>query len=540
LGSLAVVLLVGGITLVLLRGKRVPAPQPVETSAAPADLHVVDGKQLYESYCAQCHGERGTGDGPAARYLYPRPRNFPEAKFRVVTTVNHMPSDQDLLRVITRGMPGSAMFSFAHLSESERHALVGYVQQLARTGLLEQFRAKLGEKADVAELEQDIDQMLQPGEACAVPADLPASSAESVARGHKLYRSEACLDCHGETGKGDGVKDQRDAAGMPIRPRDFTRGFFKGGHEPAQLYARIVLGMSGTPMPESPKLQPAQVGDLINYILSLSDPAARARVEHRRTRLLAKRTSGTLPTDSADDAWQVTVPAPILVSPLWWREYTEPNLHVAALHNGQTLALRLTWQDKTRDDRPVRPQDFEDMAAVQLYKGGREPFLGMGLADKAVDTWLWRASWQAGADKVADVDTTYPNMAVDLYPFERAGGGPRPHATERQAKEYLTARAAGNLLSDPSRTFSGSSLQAKGFGTLTMRPAISQVVSASGSWKEGSWTVVLRRPLEVTSEAGISLAPGDALSIAFALWDGTARDRNGQKLISIWHDLQLE
>jgi DMSO reductase family type II enzyme heme b subunit len=48
------------------------------------------------------------------------------------------------------------------------------------------------------------------------------------------------------------------------------------------------------------------------------------------------------------------------------------------------------------------------------------------------------------------------------------------------------------------------------------------------------------RPLAATPDTGISLASGDKLSIAFALWDGEARDRNGQKLVSVWHDLKLE
>jgi hypothetical protein len=335
------------------------------------------------------------------------------------------------------------------------------------------------------------------------------------------------------------VQEQRDDTGMPIRPRDLLRGYFKGGHEPAHLYARIALGMSGTPMPEFPKLQPGQVGDLINFVLSLSDPKARARVVHRRAHLMAKHVE-ELPNAIPDTVWAQAQPVSITVSPLWWRDFTDPDLRVTALHDGRTLALRLTWTDATRDDRPVRPQDFEDMAAVQLFKGDREPFLGMGTADRPVDAWLWRASWQAGAPDYADVDTAYPNMAVDLYPFEQVAGGTRPHATERQRKEFLTARAAGNLLSDPSRTFTGGSLQARGFGTLTMRPALSQDVSATGAWKDGHWTVVLRRPLEVGPEAGIPLAASDTLSIAFALWDGAARDRNGQKLVSIWHDLQLE
>jgi DMSO reductase family type II enzyme heme b subunit len=51
---------------------------------------------------------------------------------------------------------------------------------------------------------------------------------------------------------------------------------------------------------------------------------------------------------------------------------------------------------------------------------------------------------------------------------------------------------------------------------------------------------VLRRPLAVKPDDGVSLKPGETCSIAFALWDGAARDRNGQKLISIWHDLKLE
>jgi DMSO reductase family type II enzyme heme b subunit len=73
-----------------------------------------------------------------------------------------------------------------------------------------------------------------------------------------------------------------------------------------------------------------------------------------------------------------------------------------------------------------------------------------------------------------------------------------------------------------------------------MMPRVSQVVSGKGSWSDGRWTIVLRRPLEVSADSGIQLASGDKLSFAIAVWDGAARDRNGQKLVSIWHDLELE
>jgi mono/diheme cytochrome c family protein len=439
-------------------------------------------------------------------------------------------------------MPGSAMFPFAHLSEGDRQALVVFVHFLTEAAFAERIRreaADRGAEVNRDELARDVKQILQPGTALEVAGDFPAPAAEAVARGQALY-SKTCAACHGATGKGDGAQDQKNDDGTPTRPRDFGRGIFKGGREHGQLYTRIMLGMPGSPMPSSiANMKPSEANDLIQFVLSLSNPATQAKVEHHRTQLIARRGETALADQIADDLWQPAQAARIVASPLWWRDY-EPDLHVQALHDGQVLAIRLTWQDSTRNDSAVRPQDFEDMTAIQFFKGSPETFLGMGAADQSVDVWHWRAGWHGKSTDYADVDSAYPNMAVDLYPFEQAGSGPRSHATEHQPREFITARAAGNFRSDPSQTFTGTSLGAKGFGSLTMRPRVSQLVSATAKWQDGRWTVVLRRPLEVSPDAGLTLAVGDRLSIAFAIWDGAARDRNGQKLVSIWHDLRLE
>jgi hypothetical protein len=163
----------------------------------------------------------------------------------------------------------------------------------------------------------------------------------------------------------------------------------------------------------------------------------------------------------------------------------------------------------------------------------------MGSKDSHVDIWAWHADWEADRSGYADVDTVYPNSAEDYYPFEQPGGGARPHATEQQPQEFLTGWAAGNLLSDPRRGLSASGLEASGFGTLTMRPRASQHVVARGEWCEGRWNVVLHRPLD-TGGNGAALHAGDTLSLALALWDGALDDRDGQKSISIWQDLELE
>jgi mono/diheme cytochrome c family protein len=524
-------------------GAGVAAPaRGVSPGQAESAATALNGPQLFGRYCAACHGENGDGNGLASRFLYPKPRNFREGHFRLVTTTNRVPSDEDLMHVVVRGMPGSAMFPLGHLGEPERKELVAHVRRLIRDGLEDQLRREakeFGEEVVPAELAKTLDARTRPGSVLEIPRDLPATNPMSVARGRELYLKQ-CATCHGNSGKGDGVQEQRDESGTPIRPRDFTRGVFKGGREREQLYARILLGVPGTPMPASANFKPAEVGDLINYIQSLSDASTPAKVEHRRTRLTAMRAKETLPEAIVDAQWDTVTSTPIVVSPLWWRDFGDPDLHVQAVHDGQTLAIRLSWRDETRDMRAIRQQDFPDMAAMQLFKGEREPFLGMGAADGSVDIWLWNSAAQADLEQYADVDTAYPHMAVDQYPFEQGALGSRLHPTEGQPREFVTAWAAGNPRSDPSHVLPGSNLQAKGFGSLTFRPRISQVASANGGWKDGRWTVVLRRPLQVPPEAGLELGGGDRCSIAFALWDGAAHDRDGQKLVSIWHDLELE
>jgi mono/diheme cytochrome c family protein len=534
LGALVVAGLVGGALVIrqTIFPPKPAAPAPGDRPEGRAAL-LARGKQVFDNSCAPCHGEKGTGDGPAARFLYPRPRDFTEAKFRFITTVNRVPSDADLLHIINRGMPGSAMFPFAHLPEEDRLALVAHVRELTRQGLEARLRAEAtrnGEEADPDELAEAVTRLTVPGADLAMPAQWPAAEAASVERGKEQYRV-LCIGCHGPTGKGDGGQEQKDDNGMPTRPRDFTRGIFKGGREPRQIYSRLLLGLPGTPMPAASQgIGPEQASDLTNFILTLSDPAVQTKVEHHRTLLTARRAPAPLGEDIAEGAWSAVPPTFLVVSPLWWRDDAEPDLNVQALHDGQTLAIRLTWVDATRNAQAVKPQEFEDMAAVQLFQGSPEPFLGMGAAGQVVDLWLWRAGANGG--RFADVATTYPHMAVDPYPLDQPGKGPPP--------EFLTARSVGNLRSDPETAAAAGSLQAKGFGSATMRPRPSQLVASRGEWKDGRWAVVLRRPLQVPADAGLPLAAGAKLSVAFALWDGAARDRNGQKLVSIWHDLQLE
>jgi DMSO reductase family type II enzyme heme b subunit len=51
----------------------------------------------------------------------------------------------------------------------------------------------------------------------------------------------------------------------------------------------------------------------------------------------------------------------------------------------------------------------------------------------------------------------------------------------------------------------------------------------------------MTRALSVpSSDDGVSLQAGEPGSVAFAVWDGSHQDRDGQKSITIWQDLELE
>lgn len=64
----------------------------------PADPKVVaEAKQVWDTRCAVCHGDRGMGNGPGAAALKAKPRSFNNAKWQSDT------SDERIKQVIVEG-----------------------------------------------------------------------------------------------------------------------------------------------------------------------------------------------------------------------------------------------------------------------------------------------------------------------------------------------------------------------------------------------------------------------------------------------------
>src|SRR5262245_9523430 len=97
------------------------------------------GQRLYAQHCAGCHGTTGDGNGDAATFLFPKPRNFRFGKYRLVSTENSVPSKADLESLLVRGMPGSSMPSWAHLKPDDRALLVQEIYRLTGEGAPDRY-----------------------------------------------------------------------------------------------------------------------------------------------------------------------------------------------------------------------------------------------------------------------------------------------------------------------------------------------------------------------------------------------------------------
>ncbi|MEQ1564828.1 MAG: cytochrome c [Myxococcota bacterium] len=79
------------------------------------------GREIYVAKCQSCHGVEGRGDGPAARALPKRPRDFTSPAFWSSTT------DDQVRAVIANGLPGTIMRGFP-MPRSQQDELLAYLR----------------------------------------------------------------------------------------------------------------------------------------------------------------------------------------------------------------------------------------------------------------------------------------------------------------------------------------------------------------------------------------------------------------------------
>jgi mono/diheme cytochrome c family protein len=238
---------------------------------------------LYALYCTACHGANGDGNGRAARHQFPRPRDLRAEGFRLVSTRNGNPTREDLEKTIKRGMPGTAMRAFDHLSENQRQLLAAEVLRIHREGVRDGYVALLRaeeEQIDEQHVQAVVNLRSLPGDSVRVPAIGPADP-PAVTRGREVYFQSGCRSCHGDHGTGASDVALFDQQGLPVLPRDLVSGPFKGGREPESVFLRILAGMPGSPHPAT-GLTDERAVDLVHYCGALARQPQRTLTNHQR------------------------------------------------------------------------------------------------------------------------------------------------------------------------------------------------------------------------------------------------------------------
>jgi mono/diheme cytochrome c family protein len=521
----SLVVIVGGLLGACAGGgeRLLNLPGPV-AATAPS----LSGRELFGLYCAACHGPEGRGDGSAAYLLSPAPRDFGSTRFRLVSTDNGVPTDEDLVKVV-RGMPGSAMPPWEWLSEAELASLATTVRELAiagRTADLLRFAEEEQEEMTHAEALEIATAAMTPGAQVIIPP--AADSPVDLAEGKRLFAT-SCAQCHGEDGTGRGASEQFNEDGTPASPRNFRAGIFKGGATHADVVCRLLTGLPGSSMPATSFEDPRQASQVAAYVLSLVEPGAQERVLQKRLTLRAARVAGALPVEPGDPLWAKMPDTWIALMPLWWSDARVEGVRLRAAHDGETLAVHLAWQDPTREEDFLAQDSFCDAAALQLSRDATPPLFTMGDKGRPVNIWQWKAGWELDLAGVRGISALHPFTPSDQYGY----------SDPQNADLYLTGRAAGNPMSTPERSSAGEALTAEGFGTLAPLGG-DKKLHARGRYANGGWELVLSRPLAACCPGELPLEPGQSVSLAAAVWNGAAQERNGQKSVTVWHLLELE
>ena len=91
------------------------APVPAEFAGRTNPLGedaALAGADIFDGYCASCHGESGHGDGPAGASLEPAPKNLAELQTQV--------GDDYLFWRISTGKPGTSMVAWQGILTDEQ------------------------------------------------------------------------------------------------------------------------------------------------------------------------------------------------------------------------------------------------------------------------------------------------------------------------------------------------------------------------------------------------------------------------------------
>ena len=514
--------------------------------AAPdpgSDAQRAAGTELYQRNCAQCHGDKGDGNGVAAPHLQPRPRDFTSGKFKIRTTPNGaLPTDEDLKHIIRVGMPYSSMPGWPHLTDVEIANLVYYVKSFS---------------PEFAKPDGQVEGMKIP-----TP---PALSNESVERGKQSYAELGCAKCHGELGRTDGLTAPtlKDDFDHPILPADLTRPWtFRGGATREDIFRAVTTGLNGTPMPAfGEALSVEQRWDLTDFIHSLGGSES----PNYSSLLTAKKTVEEIDLAKADTLFDQAPPAffPIvgqIMQPGRAFYPASTGITARAVYNDSDLAIELRWHDMRGDTSgkngpelavPATEDDGEadvaKPAAAKADDGGgwgdaeAEPKPaaaandGWGDAEAKPDTATggddpWGDSDGGGAAAGAGTKSEFSDAVAIQFPVTLPATIRKPYFIFGDKDNPVHVWFADLAKKNPSLYV--------GHGSDNLEALGARDLAAVSRFEKGEWRVVFKRRMR--SAGALSFEENGFAPVAFSAWDGASRERGNKRGLTTWWSIYFE
>ncbi|MDR4496793.1 MAG: ethylbenzene dehydrogenase-related protein [Candidatus Scalindua sp.] len=488
------------------------------------------GKKLYEKKCYYCHGIKGDGKGSAALRLDPKPRNFVRNEYKVRSTaLGELPTDEDLFRIISSGIEGTAMPFWSSLSNEERWQVVYYIKT---------FNPDFKEKETKVTADE---------------GNIVPESPESVKKGSELFKEAKCIHCHGKDGKADGpiTTTLEGVWDLPYQARNLTKGWlFKGGNSVSDIHRTLSSGFNESPMGSyAGYLSSEDRWHLAHFVKSIS------RGMNTEVVLTSKIAMDDLPTVPDDPMWdtinavEIPLAGQIVAKPRLWMPSVD-SIRIKSFYNNEDIVFLLEWDDKTN----VQDETYSDAVALQfptkIPEAAQKPYFAMGDSGNGVTIWQWRAYDELLENKQQKTDMNGSATATDggtsISEAEGADSVKNGEAESDVKVPDEGANQEGVAEQEPPKPkFVGftnmQEMNAKGFKNVALQPSNSQLTKSMGSWKDGKWKVMVTSPIATNDKKiDIQFENGKLIPYALAVWDGSNSERGGLKSVSSWYYLSLE
>lgn len=541
-----------GLTGIALGGAPARA-QPAPDLGTPEQVRA--GKEVYDKYCAQCHGDDGAGQGVAADRLHPEPRDFTSGKYKIRSTpTGYLPTDDDIRRSIREGLPYTGMPAFRQLSKRQVTDVIYYLKSLA----------------------PDFEDPNAYAEPVEIP-EPPPFSEDSLEVGFETYVEIGCARCHGEQGRGDGrsAPTLRDDWDRFIRPADLTMPWtFRGGGTREDIFRSISTGLAGTPMAGfADGLTVEQRWQIVDWIVAQADGHTEAPYDDLVKAVAVTEDLAALDeTASVDEARELFADAPAALFPVIGqimepgREF-QPSavaVEVRAVYDADEVAFLVTWNDIVANtsgengpnaEVPPFEEQVDPLAAPAAEveetrdTGDGGGFWGTGGGEAEEETEAESDSgggggfWGTGGggdqqEEQADSAGATPTsggspwsdaVAVQL-PIELREGIAKPYFLFGDP-QYPVELWFADLARDAGELYEG-----RGGDNVTRADADPPTV-VSG-YHEGQWAVVFKR--ERFPTRGVQFAEETYVPVAFSVWDGFYHERGSRRGLTSWYDVYVE